>query len=204
MIKWLIDILFGWVPYVPKAIWGMLTIKHKGSWPHALRALGFFSLPILLIFYGLVVKIDSDDFSVDYPSYNELNIDTGALKFVKYAKRQFDLGLIKSDGNNIHIQRQYHYFTGIDTWYKDQNNNFNRKLAYPVTIRWFPLAHGSVWIAEIEREGEIVVSYSKGKEAFYALKQRNKEWCFYNFWLPLFIFIMIIIFESSAIRKYTN
>lgn len=200
-LKWLMNILFGWIPYVPKAMWGMWTIKHKGSWPHALRALGFVViLPGWLIIGGLSAKIDYDDYATSFPSYQELRTDSGTLKYLKYAKRQFNLGLIKSDGSNIHIQRRYQYFSGIVSWYEDKDGILNRDLSYPVTIKWFPLSHGSVWIAEIERDGKIVVPYAKGKEAFNALIEKNETENFYTFWLPLFAFVMIIIFEASAIR----
>jgi hypothetical protein len=199
-LKWSMDIVFGWIPYVPKAMWGMKTIEANGSKWHPIRAFGFLGLSGWLIIGGLSAKIDYDDYSTPFPSYQELRTDSGTLKYLKYAKRQFDLGLIKSDGSNIHIQSQYQYFSGIVDWYYDKDGILNRDLSYPVTIRWFPLAHGSVWIAEIERDGKIVVPYAKGKEAFNALIEKNEKGNIYFFWLPLFVYVMIIIFEASAIR----
>jgi hypothetical protein len=203
-LKWLTDSLLGWIPYVPKAMWGMKTIEYKNEtskW-HALRAFGFLGLIGWLLVWGLVFVIDTDDFSTPFPSYQELRTDSGTLKYIKYAKRQFDLGLIKPDGSNIHINSKYGLFSGIDTLYSNDDGSLNYKIEHEASIKWFLLPHGSAWIAELKKNGKIFISYYQSKKSYEEVQRHNKKWLFYTFWLPLFAFVMIIIFEASAIRKY--
>lgn len=203
MIKWLIDLLFGWVPYVPKAIWHMWSLDRNGNTWYKIRAFSLLCLGTWTAIWGYFMYIDYKDFSAPYPKYEYLKSDQGILTYKKYAKREYGLTLIKLDGISIRMNKKYGAFSGIDSWFigKDLNWKYDRR--YPVTIRWFILPSGTAWIVELERDGNQVISYQKAKDDFYKTKNYVTKITFYWFWLPFFLLLTIIYFEASALRKNT-
>lgn len=202
MIKWLIGILFGWVLYVPKAIWHMWSLDRNGTTWYKIRAFSLLCLGTWVVLDGFDSYKDYRDFSLHYPKYNELNVDEGNLKKVKYGKGQYNLTLIKHDNTRIHINEKYGLYSVVENWFRG-DNYASLDIAVPVTIRWFILPSGTAWIAELEKNGERIVSYRKGYEDYYQTKNENEKGDFYWFWLPFCLLLIVIYFEASALRKNT-
>lgn len=201
-LKWLVDIVFGWVPYMPKAIWNMWSLDRNGTTWYKIRAFALLCIGTWVILDGFDSYKDYQDFSLRYPKYNELNVDEGNLTKMRYGKGQYDLTLIKSDNTRIHINQKYGLYSVVEDWFHGKNHAM-LDITVPVTIRWFVLPSGTAWIVELERDGNKVISYQKAKDDFYKTKNYVTNITFFWFWIPLFLLLTIIYFEASALRKNT-
>ncbi|HZF69244.1 hypothetical protein [Sulfuricurvum sp.] len=199
-LKWVIDILFGWIPYIPQAIWHMWSLDRNGTVWYKIRAFSLLCLGTWVIIVGYFEYIDYMDFSVTYPKYEQLKLDEGLLSYKKYSKRDYDLTLTKKDGDTIHINHMYGGYSELNTWYMSEKGmEYDR--SYPVAIRWFSLLSGTAWIAELEMNNKKVITFQKGKTIFDKVKSSGEIARLYGLWIPFFLLMAVIYFEAAALRK---
>lgn len=203
MIKWLIDILFGWVLFVPKAIWHMWSLDRNGTLWYKIRAFSLLCLGTWVVIWGYFMYIDCKDFSQSYPEYEYLKSDQGILTKVKYDRGSPDYTLLLPNGTHIRFNEKYGKYSVLKNWFYDKDQRrLDQKI--PVTIRWFIQPSGMAWIAELERDGTKVISYQKAKDDFYKTRNYVTKITFYWFWLPFCLLLLVIYFEASTLRKKHN
>ncbi|WP_298692678.1 hypothetical protein [uncultured Sulfuricurvum sp.] len=199
-LKWLFDSLFGWIPYVPKAIWHMWSLDRNGAVWYKIRAFSLLCLGTWVVIWGYFMYIDYKDFAQPYPKYENLKIDQGMLTKVKYDRGSPDYTLFRADGTFIRVNEKYGKYSVLKNWFYDQDQrHLDRKI--PVTICWFTQPSGMAWIAELERDGNKIISYQQAKDNFNKTKNYVTKITFYWFWVPFFLLLTIIYFEASTLRK---
>jgi hypothetical protein len=105
-LKWVIDILFGWVPYVPKATWDLIKFDLTGSKPYRIRLVIFY-LGLLWMAMGyLSHSEDARDSSTHCPSYEQLRQDSGILDEWKDGRMYF-WRLVRPDGTQITFHTEF-------------------------------------------------------------------------------------------------
>lgn len=200
-LKWVIDILFGWIPHVPKAIWHIWSLDRSGTIWYKIRAFTFLILTPWIVIGGIQAYSDYQSYSISYPEYENLIFNEGSLTQIKYAKNDVDLAFIDKNGQSTRLKGGYISYPKINRFFYDTQGNYNRFISLPAKIRWFKMPSGSGWIAELEVKNLNVVTYSQGKNDYMFSIQKVKEKTFFMFYFPLFLLLTIIFFEASTIRK---
>jgi len=201
MIKWLIDILFGWVPYIPKAMWHMWSLDRNGTTWYKIRAFVLLILTPWIVIGGIQAYSDYQSFSIPYPEYEELMLNEGNLTQIKYGKNDVDLAFINKNRQATRIKGGYVLYPKINRLFYDTQGNYNRFISLPVKMRWFKMPSGLGWIAELEIKNIRVVTYSQGKSDYMLSIKKVKEKAFFMFCFPFLFLLAIIFFEASILRE---
>lgn len=203
-LKWLVNIVFGWIPYAPKAIWHMWSLDRSGTTWYKIRAFVLLILTPWIVIGGIQAYSDYQSFSIPYPEYEELMLKEGNLTQIKYGKHDVDLAFIDKNGQPTRLKSGYILYPKINRLFYDTQGNYNQFISLPAKIRWFKMPSGLAWIAELEIKNLSVVTYSQGKNDYMLSIKKVKEKAFFMFYFPLFLLLTIISFEASALRKKYN
>lgn len=174
--------------------WDIYKIPNKGV---RLRAvIGFMVFNAIwvwgLIFYYAGYLPYQD---INYPHLSETHMNTGTLEQQKKGGY-----LLKTDDKNS-LKLKYSYIYNLyEDKFKTRGTSEAPKLF--VKVWWFPMTNASKgWIAQVERDGKIVVSYDEQKKEFMRLADPSD---FLIISKALFaIFLGLFLWESlSQYTKY--
>lgn len=164
------------------------TSSRKGDWGHAIRVMtvlaglgyGGFGL-----YYGMPIR---NDFKSVYPAYEKLESASGWL-VLNRIRRQPDYFLLEvtdrlirptvkdekliTDRPVLIITSDYTLYQPMDRLgWKDGTYHFT---PHYVSIKYFLLPSGWVWIAELNHEGKTLIDYEQRKNDFALITQDQIE-----------------------------
>lgn len=196
-LKWLIDIVFGWIPYVPKATWNLIKFDLTGSKLYRIRMVIFY-LGLLWMGMGYLIHSEyTDDYSTPCPAYEQLRQDSGMLDSWKDGRMYF-WRLTRPDGTQITFHQEYTIGRVLNGKFAYDENNYH--IPQPATIKWFPLPCDRGWMAELTLNGEKLTSYEQRcKDIKELLKHENARYR-YDY-ISLAIALLMIILEARSLKN---
>ncbi len=170
------------------------TSSRKGDWGHAIR--------VMLVLAGMGYggfglyhgTPDRGDFNSAYPSYEQLESATGML--VQGRNRRFSYylfeptekpyipvfrnGRLMTDKPVLYVEDDYTLSQPFEEWgwygkwagYGDDNYNL---IPHFVTIKYFRMQSGAIWIAELSNRGHLLLDYEHREKGFALRKQDQYE-----------------------------
>lgn len=196
-LKWMIDILFGWILYVPKATWNLIKFDLTGSKPYRIRLIIFF---LGLVFMGLAYLIHGDgssDASTICPPYTQLQTDSGMLDEWKNG-RIYVWRLKRPDGTQITFHDEYTIGRVLDGKFEYDENGYDTPKS--AIIKWFKLPTNKRWISELTLDGKKLVSYDQRCKDLRELGKHNEKLFTYDF-IFLAIALFMIILEARSLKN---
>lgn len=194
-LKWMMDILFGWIPYVQKATWNLIKFDLTGSKPYRIRLVIFY-LGLLWMALGYLSHSDGiREISTICPAYSELNEDVGMLGKWRDG-RIMRLRLMRTDGTQINFDDEFTIYRVIKSeWFSEEKS-------VPVALKWFKLPTGRAWISELSINGKQVVSYDQRCKDLNELGRYHNKLFAIDFISLAIAFFMIILEARSLKHNY--
>lgn len=180
-----------------RAIWHLVWIDLKGSLKYKIRVFIFY----LCLLFGpmsyLIYYENINDFSMSCPAYDKLYVDDGLLS--EYNNHQMhELKFVKKNGESILLHKDNTLFRTMKRkWFFDSNDN---SIAIPVKLYWFVMPSGMSWIAEVEMNGQQIVSYNQRCQDLIEIQNRFKNGYIFPSIMLLFVLLMVLI-EFIVLRK---
>lgn len=129
-----------------------------------------------------------------YPPLIQTNTDIGTIERLK----KDGYMLSKEDGGKIYLNYTYLYADYVDT-YRARGSLEDPKLF--VKVWWFPMKNISKgWIAQVERNNQIVISYEQQYREFIRLNDHSDFCRFFKFFLVLMLIMVIWEFLVQYIK----